>query len=107
MLSLPNMHATPIRICKLLISVLTQRLVPDSPPLSTPLYALPSSIEFATRVAKIIAKRTKKPTYVGCSVLFEGATVEEEMEGMQVAVTGILKGLGEEGEKVSAVNGAR
>ena len=99
------MHATQICICKLLIAVLTQRLAPDSPPLSTPLYAFPSSIEFATRVAKIIAKRTKKPAYIGCSVLFEGASVEEEMEGMQVAVTGILKGLGEEGEKDPAVNG--
>ena len=99
------MHATQIRICKLLIVVLTQRLAPDSPPLSTPLYALPSSIEFATRVAKIIAKRTKKPTYVGCSVVFEGATVEEEMEGMQVAVTGILASLRGESEKDAAVNG--
>ena len=99
------MHATQIRICKLLIAVLTQRLVPDSPPLSTPLYALPPSIEFATRVAKIIAKRTKKPAYVGCSVVFEGATVDEEMEGIQIAVAGILKGLGEEGEKDPAVNG--
>ena len=101
------MHATQIRICKLLIVVLTQRLVPDSPPLSTPLYALPSSIEFATRVAKIIAKRTKKPTYVGCSAVFEGATVEEEMEGMQVAVTGILEALGEEVEKDPTVNGVQ
>lgn len=99
------MHATQIRICKLLIVVLTQRLAPDSPPLSTPLYALPSSIEFATRVAKIIAKRTRKPTYVGCSVVFEGATVEEEMEGMQVAVTGILASLGGGSENDAAVNG--
>ena len=82
-----------------------QRLSPDSPPLSTPLYAVPSSIEFATRIAKIIAKRTKKPTYVGCSIALERATVDEEMEAMQVTVDGILTGLQTENKKDPLVNG--
>lgn len=84
---------------------LGQRLSPDSPPLSTSLYAIPSSIEFATRIAKIIAKRTKKPTYVGCSVGLERATVDEEMEAMQVAVDGILTGLQNGDYKDPLVNG--
>lgn len=82
-----------------------QRLSPDSPPVSTPLYAIPSSVEFATRIAKIIAKRTKKPTYVGCSVVLERATVDEEMEAMQAAVDGILTGLQIGDKKDSVVNG--
>lgn len=82
-----------------------QRLSPDSPPVSTALYAIPSSIEFATRIAKIIAKRTKKPTYVGCSVVLERATVDEEMEAMQAAVDGILTGLQGGDKKDSLVNG--
>lgn len=66
-----------------------QRFQP-SEPLSTALYTLPSSIDFATRVAKILAKRTKLPTYVGCSVAFGGATVEEELEGVKLAVEGVM-----------------
>ena len=76
-----------------------------SPPISTSLYAQPSSIEFATRVAKIIAKRTKKPTYVGCSVVLEGATADEEMEVTQVTIDGILKVLGDGDQGVLTVNG--
>ena len=86
--------------------MIDQRLSPTAPPLSTPLYALPSTIEFCTRVAKIIAKRTKKPSYVGCSVSLEGATVEEEMEAMQVAIDGILQGLGDENCTSPTVNGS-
>ena len=82
-----------------------QRLSPTSTPLSTPLYAFPSSIEFATRIAKITAKRTKKPTYVGCSVSFEGATVEEEMEATQVAIDAVLDGLIFEEQTAPVVNG--
>ena len=84
---------------------INQRLSPTAPPLSTPLYPLPSTVEFCTRVAKIIAKRTQKPSYVGCSVSLEGATVEEEMEAMQVAIDGILQGLGDESRTSSIVNG--
>ena len=69
--------------------------------LCTTLYAIPSNVDFATRVAKIVAKRAGKPTYVGCSVGFGGVggEVEEEMEGLKVAVEGILGVLGGDREK--------
>lgn len=67
-----------------------QRFQP-SEPLSTALYTLPSSIDFATRVAKILAKRTELPAYVGCSVGLRGATVEEELEGVRLAVNGVIE----------------
>lgn len=73
-----------------------QRCSAQTPPISTALYKVQSSIDFATRVAHIIATRTQKPTYVGCSVsLPQGSTVEEKVEGMKVAVEGILESLGE------------
>ncbi|KAL9025211.1 MAG: hypothetical protein Q9196_005931, partial [Gyalolechia fulgens] len=73
------------------------RLCP-SDPLCTALYSLPSSIDFATRVAKILARKTAKPTYVGCSVGFGNPTVEEEVAGVRAAVAEAMKLLGE-GEK--------
>lgn len=42
------------------------------------------------RVAKILAKKTELPAYVGCSVAFQGATVEEELEGVRLAVEGVM-----------------
>ena len=69
-----------------------------SDPLCTSLYTDPSSIDFATRVAKIVAKKSGRPTYVGCSVnLGMGARVEEEMEALRVAVDGAM-GVLQEGE---------
>ncbi len=52
---------------------------------------MPGSIDFATRVAKVVARRTGLPAYLGCSVMFHGATVEEEVEGVKVAVEGIMR----------------
>ncbi|MCJ1231236.1 hypothetical protein MMC12_007913 [Toensbergia leucococca] len=67
-----------------------------SEPLSTSLYAVPGSIDFATRVAKILARKTGNPAYVGCSVVFGGATVEEEIQGVKVAVDTIIKAIEED-----------
>ncbi|KAJ6117202.1 hypothetical protein N7512_006927 [Penicillium capsulatum] len=52
--------------------------------ISTTLYATASSIEYTTRVAKILARRIRMPVYVGCSIDPHGLglTVEEEMEGL-------------------------
>lgn len=52
--------------------------------ISTTLYTSPSSIEYTTRVAKILARRTRMPIYVGCSIDPNGLglTVEEEMAGL-------------------------
>ncbi|KAK5128961.1 hypothetical protein LTR85_000294 [Meristemomyces frigidus] len=61
-----------------------------SQPLSTPLYSLPSSLDFATRMAKLLTRRTQKLCYVGGSVNLMGAagggTVEEEMEAVRAIV---------------------
>jgi len=56
---------------------------------------VPSSVDFATRVAKILARRTGKPTYVGCSAVFGNYGIEEEMAGVKAAVDGIMKSLSE------------
>ncbi|OAX79208.1 hypothetical protein ACJ72_06473, partial [Emergomyces africanus] len=51
--------------------------------ISTPLYTSPSTLDYATRTARILAHRMDMPIYVGCSVDFSGSTVEEEMEGLK------------------------
>jgi hypothetical protein len=58
--------------------------------ISTALYESGSSIDYATRTAKILARRTKKPTYVGCSMNFAGTTIEEEMEGLTKVIDTVL-----------------
>ncbi|KAF4547540.1 Hypothetical protein D9617_40g012790 [Elsinoe fawcettii] len=56
-------------------------------PISTTLYTSPASQDFATRLAKVLAKRTGKAVHVGSSVSFadaaQGGIVEEEMEGFK------------------------
>ena len=63
--------------------------------LSTPLYTYESSIEFTTRLAKLLARKTGKPVYVGNSVSFAsagmGGTVEEEMEGFRKVVNVVVE----------------
>ncbi|EKD21122.1 uncharacterized protein L3040_000842 [Drepanopeziza brunnea f. sp. 'multigermtubi'] len=69
--------------------------------LSTPLYTHESSLEFTTRLAKLLAHKTKKSVYVGNSISFTsagmGGTVEEEMEGFKKVVDVVL----EEVQKIS------
>jgi len=55
--------------------------------ISTALSTSGSSIDYATRMAKILARKMKQPVYVGCSINFAGTTAEEEMEGF----TGVVK----------------
>ena len=74
-----------------------QRFQP-SEPLSTSLYAVPGSIDFATRVAKILARRTGKPAYVGCSAVFGNYGIEEEMAGVRAVVEGVMGVLDEGGK---------
>lgn len=54
---------------------------------------MPSSIEYTTRVAKILARRMGKPVYVGCSIDPHGLglTVEEEMEGLTQFVKVVME----------------
>ncbi|RFU35738.1 hypothetical protein B7463_g592, partial [Scytalidium lignicola] len=62
--------------------------------LSTPLYTYESSVEFTTRLAKALARKTQKPVYVGNSMSFAsagmGGTVEEEMEGLKVVIQVVI-----------------
>jgi hypothetical protein len=48
------------------------------------------TLEFTTRLAKLLARRTQRPTYVGNSVSLAstglGGTVEEEMEAFRKVV---------------------
>ncbi|KAL1953026.1 hypothetical protein VTO42DRAFT_3754 [Malbranchea cinnamomea] len=58
--------------------------------LCTVLYSVPSTIDYATRMARILARRMQMPVYVGCSVDFSGSTVEEETAGLTKIVETIL-----------------
>ncbi|EXJ93917.1 hypothetical protein A1O1_02310 [Capronia coronata CBS 617.96] len=103
-------HLTPFGKCTMVH--LTTTNIGDSeaslPPLGSFVYAMPdirndrevvstalansgSSIDYATRVAKILARKTKQPVYVGCSMNFAGLTAEEEMEGLTVAIDHIMQ----------------
>ncbi|GFF88300.1 conserved hypothetical protein [Aspergillus lentulus] len=60
--------------------------------ISTVLYSSPSTEEYTSRVAKILARRMSLPVYVGCSIdprALELA-VEEEMEGLSKLVEVIM-----------------
>ncbi|KAI8964886.1 hypothetical protein F5Y11DRAFT_345086 [Daldinia sp. FL1419] len=58
-----------------------------SQPLSTTIFAVEATLEFTTRLAKILAKKTQMPVYVGNSISFAstglGGAVEEEMEALK------------------------
>jgi hypothetical protein len=62
--------------------------------ISTPLFTHESSIEFTTRLARLLARRTGKPVYVGNSISFAsaglGGTVDEEMEGFKKVVEVVM-----------------
>lgn len=75
-----------------ILTVYVQRLQP-SEPLCTPIYAFPSSVDFATRVAKAVVRKGNRPTYVSWSGSFGigGAGVDEEMEGLKLAVQAVLR----------------
>ncbi|KAK3984791.1 hypothetical protein QBC44DRAFT_387259 [Cladorrhinum sp. PSN332] len=68
-----------------------------SQPLSTPLCDEEATVEFTTRLAKLIARKMGMPVYVGCSVSFVstglGGSVEEVMEAFGGVVRGVLGGL--------------
>ena len=83
--------ASPAALGSFVYSV-PNRLQPAEP-LCTTLYTQPGTIDFATRVAKIVAKRTGKPTYVGWSGELEagGVQFEEHMEVYKQAVEAILE----------------
>ncbi|KAJ2894303.1 hypothetical protein MKZ38_007742 [Zalerion maritima] len=66
-----------------------------SEPLATALFTVESTLEFATRLAKLLAKKTHLPVYVSSSLRLEaaamGGNVEEEMEAFKKIVDISLK----------------
>ncbi|CUS10612.1 unnamed protein product [Tuber aestivum] len=85
--------------------------------LSTAIYVRESTLETATRIAKILAKRTGLPAYVGNSMSFASAGMGgggmEEVEGVKRVVEVVCgevevwrRGAGQGGEDV-AVDGER
>ncbi|KAL9123044.1 MAG: hypothetical protein Q9187_000395 [Circinaria calcarea] len=78
-------------------------LTTTDPSTSSSLSAL-GSIDFATRMAKIIARKSGKPTYVGCSASFVGSMVEEEMDAVKLAVDAVMEEFNGEDRPVK-VNG--
>ncbi|KAG6006397.1 hypothetical protein E4U43_000441 [Claviceps pusilla] len=83
----------------------------DKQPLATTLFPSESSIEFTTRLAKLLARRAQLPVYVTNSVSFAnagmGGTVEEELEAFKTIVEVTLDKLREAGVGAFAVNGCR
>ncbi|KAI9668534.1 MAG: hypothetical protein M1829_005351 [Trizodia sp. TS-e1964] len=69
---------------------------------STPLYSRESTLEFTTRLARLLARKLQTPTYVGNSMSFEsaglGGSVEEEMDAFREVVRVVM----EQVEKVKA-----
>lgn len=65
-------------------------------------------MEFTTRLAKLLARKTRKPVYVGNSMSFAstgmGGTVEEEMEGFKKVVEVVMDAV-RNGDGVQDVNG--
>lgn len=59
--------------------------------ISTTLSSSGSSIDYATRMAKILARKMRQPVYVGCSMNFAGTTAEEEMEGFTTVVDQVMQ----------------
>lgn len=73
--------------------IVSQRIHPGQT-LSTPLYTYESSLDFTTRLAKLLARKVGRPVYVGNSISFAsagmGGTVEEEIEGFKKVVEVVL-----------------
>ncbi|OAA64497.1 hypothetical protein SPI_03144 [Niveomyces insectorum RCEF 264] len=73
-----------------LVYAVPDRFNPGAP-LCTNLYVEENSLEFATRLARLVAKKTQLPAYVSSSLSLErmglGGTVEEVLEAFR-AVTG-------------------
>lgn len=79
--------------------------------LSTPLYTYESSVEFTTRIAKLLARKTRRPVYVGNSISFEsagmGGAVEEEMEGFKRVVDVVMDEVNKSDRLADGTSGKR
>lgn len=79
---------------------MSQRFNPQQP-LATTLFTTEATLEFTTRVARLLAKRTNLPVYVTNSISFVnagmGGTVEEEMEALKSVIDVVQGQLKKEG----------
>lgn len=61
--------------------------------MSTVLYSSPSTLDFATRVAKVLVRKLQKPCYVGSSIYLGatagGATMDDERAAFQSVVAAV------------------
>ncbi|KAI9735385.1 MAG: hypothetical protein M1818_006580 [Claussenomyces sp. TS43310] len=78
--------------------------------LSTPLCTYEATIDFTTRIAKALAKKTGKPVYIGNSMSFAnagmGGTVEEEIAAFKQVVEVVMASVRKrQGDDQTAVNG--
>lgn len=75
------------------LTPLLQRFNPGQP-LATTLFSTESTVEFTTRLAKLLARKTQLPVYVTNSMSFAnagmGGTIEEEMEAFKSIVEATL-----------------
>ncbi|KAH6626810.1 hypothetical protein B0J18DRAFT_425720 [Chaetomium sp. MPI-SDFR-AT-0129] len=66
-------------------------------PLATPLCTVEPTLEFTTRLAKLLARKTQLPTYVANSISLAstglGGTVDEEMDAFSEVVRVVLSQL--------------
>ncbi|KAF2431595.1 hypothetical protein EJ08DRAFT_659901 [Tothia fuscella] len=88
---------TPSSACALgsFVYAMPNRSNPMASPLSTSLYTQANTLDFATRLAKVLTRKVQKPVYVGNSMSFAGAgrggDVEEEMEGFRMVVDVVME----------------
>lgn len=58
--------------------------------MSTAIYTTPSTLDFSTRLAKVLARRLARPCYVGSSINLSsaagGGSVDEEMEAFRAII---------------------
>ena len=78
-------------------------------PLATTLFSSESTVEFTTRLARLLARKAGMPVYVTNSMSLEntpmGGTVEEEMEAFKAIVDVVLGQLQRMGASSAVVNG--
>jgi hypothetical protein len=81
-----QMFVSPVLLLTSMTNFEFQKFNPSTP-LSTPIYKEEPTFDFATRLARILAKRTQMHVYVSNSISLAstglGGTFEEEMEAFK------------------------
>ncbi|KAK2678228.1 Proteasome assembly chaperone 4 [Fusarium oxysporum f. sp. vasinfectum] len=89
--------ATPVSMGSF-VYALPNRL-DQAQPLSTTLYSSEASVEFTTRLAKLLARKSQLPVFANAGM---GGTVEEEMEAFKTIVQVVSERLQLSGPKSTA-----